>query len=248
MFADMSNIMFSYIVSSDDVVTTFSSYTERVAAMLRSLGLNAESTGRNDVLIDGRKVSGNAFYHIPGRSIVHGTMLYDTDLAHITQAISPSEAKLESKGVDSVRSHITTLSRHIDMDIEGFKDYARRYMSDGELVLTADDILSIEEMSQPYYSDEWILGKNPLCGVSRHCRIEGVGEFQVDIELKGRRVHKINIAGDYFLLSDIDAKLLDRLKGAFYTREALADAIGDIDVGSIISGLDKSQLLNILIE
>lgn len=248
VFADMSNIMFSYIVSSDDVVTTFSSYTERVAAMLRSLGLNAESTGRNDVLIDGRKVSGNAFYHIPGRSIVHGTMLYDTDLAHITQAISPSEAKLESKGVDSVRSHITTLSRHIDMDIEGFKDYARRYMSDGELVLTTDDISSIEEMSQPYYSDEWILGKNPLCGVSRHCRIEGVGEFQVDIELKGRRVHKINIAGDYFLLSDIDAKLLDRLKGAFYTREALADAIGDIDVGSIISGLDKSQLLNILIE
>lgn len=98
VFADMSNIMFSYIVSSDDVVTTFSSYTERVAAMLRSLGLNAESTGRNDVLIDGRKVSGNAFYHIPGRSIVHGTMLYDTDLAHITQAISPSEAAPWVKG------------------------------------------------------------------------------------------------------------------------------------------------------
>jgi len=72
--------------------------------------------------------------------------------------------------------------------------------------------------------------------------------LQVDIELKGQRVHKINIAGDYFLLSDIDAKLLDRLKGAVYTREALDDAIGDIDVGSIISGLDKSQLLNILIE
>ena len=78
VFADMSNIMFSYITRSDEVQTTFTRYTSAVAEMLRGLGLNASASDRNDVLIGNRKVSGNAFYHVPGRSIVHGTMLFDT--------------------------------------------------------------------------------------------------------------------------------------------------------------------------
>ena len=108
VYADMDNIMFSYITRSDEVQTTFSAYTNAVAEMLRGLGLNATASERNDVLIDGRKVSGNAFYHIPGRSIVHGTMLFDTNMEHMLHAITPSREKLTSKGVQSVRSHITT--------------------------------------------------------------------------------------------------------------------------------------------
>ena len=110
VYADRDNIMFSYITRSDEVQTTFSAYTTAVAAMLRGLGLNATASNRNDVLIEGRKVSGNAFYHIPGRSIVHGTMLFDTDMEHMLHAITPSRDKLTSKGVQSVRSRITTLS------------------------------------------------------------------------------------------------------------------------------------------
>ena len=83
VFADMSNIMMSYITRSDNVEFTYRRYTHAVVDVLRKLGLNASDNGRNDILIDGLKVSGNAFYHLPGRSIVHGTMLFDTDMAHM---------------------------------------------------------------------------------------------------------------------------------------------------------------------
>ncbi|MBQ5508275.1 MAG: lipoate--protein ligase family protein, partial [Muribaculaceae bacterium] len=83
VYADMDNLMFSYITRSDDVTTTFSHYTHAIVAMLKDLGLDASDTSRNDIMIEGKKVSGNAFYHLPGISIVHGTMLYDTNMENM---------------------------------------------------------------------------------------------------------------------------------------------------------------------
>ena len=118
VYADMNNIMFSYITKDENVSLTFSKYITMVADMLRKLGVDATASGRNDIMIGGRKVSGNAFYHIPGRSIVHGTMLYDTDMQNMVGAITPSDEKLVSKGIQSVRQHITLLKDYISMDIE----------------------------------------------------------------------------------------------------------------------------------
>ena len=106
-----------------------------VSEMLRKLGIPAETSGRNDIMIEGRKVSGNAFYHIPGRSIVHGTMLYDTNIENMVGAITPSCEKLVSKGIQSVRQHITLLKDHISLDIEEFKDFTRRNLCDSQIIL-----------------------------------------------------------------------------------------------------------------
>lgn len=131
MYADRDNIMFSYITSdSNPVATTFARYTSKVAEMLRALGLDATATDRNDILIGNRKVSGNAFYHIPGRSIVHGTMLFDTDMENMTAAITPSAIKLKAKGVDSVRNRITVISEHLPISLAGFMSHARGFMCD----------------------------------------------------------------------------------------------------------------------
>lgn len=111
--ADMNNIMFSYVTSSDDVRTTFGEYTSMVAGALRQLGLDASDNSRNDILIGSRKVSGNAYYHLPGRSIVHGTMLYDCDPALMAGTLRPSQTKLASHGVNSTRSRVTTIREHL---------------------------------------------------------------------------------------------------------------------------------------
>lgn len=107
VYADRNNIMFSHVASSARVATTFTRYTSAVAAMLRDLGMDAGSTGRNDIMIGDRKVSGYAFYNINlpkgTRAVVHGTMLYDADLPSMMQALTPSAVKLEAKGVASVR-------------------------------------------------------------------------------------------------------------------------------------------------
>ena len=90
VFADRNNIMFSYIAPASAVQTAFHDYTSRVASALRLLGLDAEASGRNDITVEGRKVAGNAYWQCAGRSIVHGTMLYDTDTRLMAGALTPS--------------------------------------------------------------------------------------------------------------------------------------------------------------
>ncbi len=246
VYADYSNIMFSFITTATDIPATFAFYTGRLAEMLKSLGIDASSSGRNDVTVRGRKVSGNAFYQIGDRSIVHGTMLYDTDIENMTKAISPSPSKLTSKGVDSVKSHITTLrEENIGMSIDEFKSYAHRFMCDGELNLTPADVIHIQEIAAPYYTDEWIFGNNPRCSTVITKRIEGVGEFQTHIMLNGNKITSILFSGDYFALSDIN-RLSEAIIGTEYSRDKLYDHIRTIHPETIIKGLTRDHLLNLL--
>lgn len=140
VYADMSNIMFSYITSEESVGFTFNRYINTVIHLLRKLGVEATTSGRNDILIDGKKVSGNAFYHIPGRNIVHGTMLYDTDMQNMVGSITPSDEKLMSKGIKSIRQRINLLKDYISLDIDEFKEYVKKNLCDKEIVLTEEDV------------------------------------------------------------------------------------------------------------
>ena len=247
VFADRHNIMFSYITPSEHVTTTFARYTAMITAMLRSLGVDAEATGRNDITIGGRKVSGNSFYHVPGRSIVHGTMLYDTDFSHMANAITPSRSKLESKMVKSVPSHITTLNQHLSMPIERFREYAIGYMTDSELTITDKQIAEIEKLEAPYYTPEWIYGRRSSATLRHNRRIEGVGEFAVGIDLHEGRIADIDIEGDFFLLSDLDSALLDRLRNVRYVDYEIEHALSATDTSEIISGLSTPQFIDLII-
>ena len=163
VYADKSNVMMSYITCSDEVQTTFREYMQMVCGMLRELGLDATSTENNDVLIGGRKVSGNAFYHMPGRSIVHGTMLFDTDMQHMLQAITPPKQKLTKHGVESVRQRITLLKEHTDLSIEEFKRFAVERLCSDTLRLTEEDVRNIETIErETYLNPEFIYGKTNL--------------------------------------------------------------------------------------
>ena len=248
VYADMHNIMMSYITPSEEVATTFARYTSMVAAMLRSLGIEAEATGRNDIVVDGRKVSGNAFYHLPGRSIVHGTMLYDTDMRHMANAITPSRSKLESKQVQSVEAHITTLNRYLDMSIDRFRDYAVSCLTDGELVLTDAQIAEIEAIEQSYYRPEWTAGRRSGAGRASRRRIDGVGEFSATVNVSNGIIEDVGLEGDFFLHSDLARSLLDRLRGVRYERGAIAEAIALADCESVIAGLTADEFTDLLLQ
>ena len=244
VYADRDNIMMSYITRSDEVQTTFARYTSAVAAMLRGLGLNASDTSRNDVLIDGHKVSGNAFYHLPGRSIVHGTMLFDTNMEHMLHAITPSHEKLTSKGVQSVRSHITTLREHLSMDIEAFKRHVRKTLCDGEMCLTAADIAEIERLTLPYLEPEFLTGNNPRCEVVKGERIDGVGSMTVSVELKHDVISDLHLSGDFLSLCDAQEALLQHLRGK--RLDEVTDALNGCDAGKWILNLTNEQLVKLL--
>ena len=245
VYADMSNIMFSYITKEDNISFTFNRYINMVVHVLRKLGVDAKASGRNDIMIGDRKVSGNAFYHIPGKSIVHGTMLYDTNLENMVGSITPSDVKLVSKGVKSVRQHIALLKDFIDIDIEAFKLFVRNNLCDGEIMLTPDDVEGIKEIEKEYNTSEFIYGNNPKYTVVKKGRIEGVGDFEIRIELKNDVIKKINLLGDFFIVGDMDGNITARLKNVRYTREDICEALPD-DLSNIIMNLKKEDLINLI--
>lgn len=252
VYADMDNLMMSYISPATDVTTTFAGYTARVAETLRALGLNATASGRNDVLIDGKKVSGNAFYHLPGRSIVHGTMLHTTDLANMTGAITPSRSKLESNKVASVESRITTIAEHLpSLTIEELENHILDSFTDSTYTLTPADIAEIEAFESRYYDMKWRFGSRGILGAPkaqrrRLRRVEGVGEMDTTITLDGDCIAHIDITGDFFLLSDLDAALLDRIRGCRLDAADLSRALEGVDASDVIAGLSTPKLIEYL--
>lgn len=156
VYADRSNVMLSFVSKEENVALTFNRFVNMLLLVLRRMGIEATSTTHNDVMIGDRKVSGAAFYHLPGRSIVHSTMLYDTDMEHMLHAITPSKEKLESKGIKSVRQRITLLKDHTSLSLEEFKTLVRQTLCQGERLLTSEDVSGIEQLEQTYLKEEFI--------------------------------------------------------------------------------------------
>ncbi len=154
VYADKGNIMISYISARGEVSEVFDRYLDMLTACLCSLGLGAEKSGRNDVLVGGHKVSGNAFHMLPDRSIVHGTLLYSTDLEVMETAIRPPVEKLERHGIASVRQRVTNLSgllpKSVISSVGSLEEYIVRYFTCESLELTMEQVAQIEELSKEY--------------------------------------------------------------------------------------------------
>lgn len=245
VYADMSNVMFSYITHDENVNLTFNRYINLLVFMLFKLGIDAKANGRNDILIDGKKVSGNAFYHIPHHSIVHGTMLYDTNMQHMVGSITPTNEKLVSKGVESVRQRIALLKDYTTLSLEELKAFAIHQLCNDSFSLNEKDVMRIEQIEKEYLTDEFIYGRNPRYSIVKKHRLEGVGDFEIRIELKNQIIKQVNIMGDFFLLGDIDKELLMPLRNVAYNQEAVSKALPH-SVSDIIMNLNKTDLLYML--
>ncbi len=245
VYADMSNVMFSYITRDENVNFTFNRYINLLVLVLFKMGIDAKANGRNDILIDGKKVSGNAFYHIPGHSIVHGTMLYDTNMENMVGSISPNNEKLISKGVESVRQRVALLKDYTNLTLDEFKTFAVQQLCNETQALTEQDIMEIEDLEKEYLTHEFIYGHNPRYSIIRKHRLEGVGEFEIRIELKNEIIKQINMMGDYFLVGDIDNRLLLPLRNVPYTKESVEKALPN-RVDDIILNLDKKDLIEMI--
>ncbi len=246
VYADMSNMMLAYVTSSDQVCLTHHKYVSMVVQSLRKLGIPAEANGRNDILLNGRKVSGNAFYHIPGRSIVHGTMLWDTNMENMVGSITPDDEKLISKGVKSVRQRVALLKDHTDKSLEEIRDFIVKDICTDSLALTEEDVEKIQEIEKEYLSNEFIYGNNPRYSIIKKRRIEGVGLIEARIELKNNMIKDIDFKGDYFLTGDIGA-MCNSLKNTELTRESLTNILPD-NISDVVMNLKKEDLVSLMAE
>ena len=259
VYADKGNLMISYITKEEPVGLTFSRYLGMVSLSLRLLGIESKASGRNDLMIGDRKVSGNSFWHVSprprgrkegpseGRNIVHGTLLCDTCMENMIGSLTPDSEKLKSKGVSSIRERIALLKDFTPMGPSEIKSHIRATLcGDEEIILGQEDIREAESLEKEYLSEAFIYGKNPKYTLTRRGRIEGVGQMEISLEVKGGVIRALDIHGDYFITGDIGGKIISPLIGVRLEEGTLRRALPD-NIGDIILNITKEDLINLLL-
>ena len=148
VYADKDNLMLSYVTDEENVGFAFNRFINMVLLVLRKMGVEATGTTHNDIMIGEKKVCGTACRKTPKGSIVHSTLLYDTNMDHMLHAITPGPEKLEKKGIQSVRQRITLLKEHTSMSLEEVKILIRETLCVGERMLTEADVREIEAIER----------------------------------------------------------------------------------------------------
>ena len=245
VYHDLGNLNFSFITTSGpENFRNFRKFTEPVIQALHKLGVPAELSGRNDILVDGRKVSGNAQYVAKNRMVSHGTLLFNSDLAHVSEALNVSAGKITSKGIKSVRSRVANISEFLDrpMDIEAFRQHLlASYFADSptppQYPLGAEDWAAVEQLAnERYRSWEWTYGRSPDFNVEKRQRFPG-GEIDARLDIQHGVIQAVKFYGDYFAEGE-PAELELLLTGVRYTRDDILRALQDVDIARYFSGLD----------
>ncbi len=254
VYHDLGNLNFSFIApNSPDNFHNYRKFTQPVVDVLHKMGANAELSGRNDILIEGRKISGNAQYVSGSRMVSHGTLLWATDLSRVGAALKVKPAKFESKGIQSVRSRVANITEFLPENPPDIMEF-RQNIIDGvfgggkvnQLVLTESDWENIHKLSaERYQSWDWNYGKSPAFAINRETRYPG-GTIEAWLDVsKGGLIKQIRFFGDFFGQRDV-SELENALKGIHYDSATLKNALEEIDVSSYFVNLTKQELVELL--
>jgi len=212
VFHDLGNLNFTFIknVNKEGTLVDFKKYTQPVIAVLNHLGVDAKFEGRNDIMINGRKVSGNAEHVFKRRVLHHGTLLFSSVMADLSQALKVNPLKYQDKGVKSVRSRVTNISEHLPhkMSVIEFHDKIFNFMVDSEedAVLyeyTPEDIKNINQLVEKKYKTwEWNFGYSPKYNFEKLIRTNG-GNLEIHLNVEKGIIVDLKIFGDFFGEKDI---------------------------------------------
>lgn len=254
VYHDLGNLNFTYIMDAGDTSTLdLKLFCRPVAQALNRMGVNAEVNGRNDITIDGCKFSGNAQYLKQGRVMHHGTIMFDSELGVVAKALQVSKDKMESKGIQSVRSRVTNVKPFLkkDVGLGGFKALLVEAMFQGNAMeryeLTPRDLAEIRELRDTRYSTwAWNYGESPAWSVRKKRRVEGCGSIEVFLQVDKGRIVSLDFRGDYFGTDDASEGLCPLLVGVPVELEAIREKLADLPVERYFTGLDREELALIL--
>ena len=239
--------MWSLITGEGAVEPLFVEYAEKVARALNKLGADVELSGRNDIVLrDGGKICGNAFYHLPNRNIVHGTMLYDTNPRLMQGALHPDVSKLQAKGVKSVRSRVALLKDHLTFGVDELRVRLRHLLCDRSIELDDRAVKEIEQIEQDYYDPTYLYGQSALSDVCREARIEGCGTLALHFALRGTLIERVTLAGDFFELGLAQETFNQTFAGKTFTPECLQQALLEHHPERTIRNLTTEALAKLL--
>lgn len=245
VYADERNTMFSMVTSKKNESFSFKPYLSKIIDAMKALHIDIEFSGRNDLLYQGKKISGNAFLQNKYGMLMHGTFLYDCDLETMVRAISPSDEKLISKGIESVRSRVTNMKPFLNgMTQEALIKHFETYITDDVYVLTEEDIKAIETLSQQYQDKAYIFRQQPAHTKILKQRIPG-GLFELILTIQRGKIEKLLIQGDFFDVNPLDTFEM-KFDGIDYTKEAIEDVLMHIDISEYILDADNTSFKTLL--
>lgn len=260
VYHDLGNFSYCFIQEEHGPARDFSVFTRPVIEALHQMGVaGAKLEGRNDLLIDGKKFSGNAMYIRNGRMTAHGTILYDADLDAVTAALKPRADKIESKGIKSVRSRVTNIRPYVadayqHLNTREFRDHlllrifgVNSRADVPEYTLSTDDWAQVAAIRAERFANwDWNYGRSPAFTSERYHKYpQGAVDFRFNVE-QGGNIKEIKIYGDFFGVGDI-ADVEKRLTGIPYRRDAITAAFTDIDTALYFGGIAAKDLIDQLV-
>ena len=254
VYHDLGNINYTFITDcGESGEFDFSTFCAPVVRALASLGVEAEVSGRNDIVIGGKKFSGNAQYVKNGRIMHHGAIMFDTDLSAMRQALAAPKDRIDSKGTKSTVSMVTNIKPYLSKSIpvSEFIRILRRFMAAEynmrEHPLTAEDIRAVSEIRSAIYDTwEWNYGRSPECDIIKERRVDGCGTIQIHLNVVDGLIRKIVFFGDYFGNGDTN-ELCNILVGKRMEETEIRAALAGVDVGYYFHKMDNETLLSIIL-
>lgn len=253
VYHDQGNLCFSFITKDDgNSFQDFKKFTEPVIKALHDMGVPAELSGRNDILVNGRKVSGNAQFSTKGRMFSHGTLMLDTNVEHVVSALKVRKDKIESKGIKSIRNRVANISEFLDepMSIDEFKNRILASIFNGEekvqsYTLTEKDWEVIHDISKKRYQNwDWNYGKSPNFNVQQTHRFP-IGQIDVRLEVEKGIIQNCKIYGDFFGVGEVK-DIEEALKSIRYEKQSIADALSKFDVKHYFGQVTKEELIDLI--
>lgn len=251
VYHDLGNLNFTFIVpSKKNIVSNFEFFTKPIVSLLQELGIEAEFSGRNDLTIAGAKFSGNAQYWAKNRLLHHGTILFNSNLAIVQEALRVKPEKLNSKGIKSVRSRVTNIYPHlkVPLSIEQFQVILLERLlppNHQNYELNSTDVKKVEHLIEKRYARwAWNYGHSPSFNLEKSRRFTG-GHLNLKLNVKQGLITDFRIYGDFFGAEDIQ-ELAAALQGQIFEETALRTFLNQISFDQYFATITIAEFLECL--
>lgn len=253
VYHDFGNLNYTIVGETKNLEHDYPQYTHCILKALQSLGIPATLSGRNDILVENKKVSGLAKRVYKDRLMVHGTLMFDVDLEVLTQVLCPPLTKLQSKGIASVRSRVANLKEILPhgTDISSFKNQLEEILSnhytDKEVIMEEKEVAQIKLLAEQKFAQwEWIYGRSPKATLT-HSAHMACGTVNIHLSVEKNRIVSCHFGGDFLGYLPTSA-LEERLKGIPYDAESIQKCLSSFHINLYFDGMTVVELVGLMMQ
>ena len=253
VYHDLGNLNFSFVKGGENTkLTDFEEFTKPIVEVIRKLGANAKFGGRNDLLIDDKKISGNAAHRHKDKILQHGTLLFSSEIRNVSEALKINPAKYSDRAVKSIPSRVTNISEHITekIDVEEFTkrlmDHILETVPGAKLYkFTEEDLTIIQKLrDEKYVTDEWNYGRSPAYNFKKAIRTKG-GLLEMNMEVKKGVIEDVKIYGDFFSEAGVE-ELENSLRGLKHKEEIIRKQLNELNLSKHLSNVEIDEIIEVM--